>query len=97
MRTAESARVACDPSSYKAFDKAAIGISIEQVERGSRQGGGVELEIGFEPSRGRRANRDPQEMRGVEKKEDFDGVCARFGSCVRLYARFCVDVLVLRG
>lgn len=25
-------RVACDPSSYKAFDKAAIGISIEQVE-----------------------------------------------------------------
>lgn len=37
MRIAESARVACNPSSYKAFDKAAIGISIEQVERGSRQ------------------------------------------------------------
>lgn len=36
-------------------------------------------------------------MRGVEKKEDFDGVCARFGSCMRLYARFCVGVLVLRG
>lgn len=31
--TAESARVAWGPSSYKAFDKAAIGISIEQVER----------------------------------------------------------------
>lgn len=38
MRAVESARVACDPSSYKAFDKAAIGISIEQVERGIRQG-----------------------------------------------------------
>lgn len=38
MRTVESARVACDPSSYKAFDKAAIGISIEQVERGSWRG-----------------------------------------------------------
>lgn len=33
-------------------------------------------------------------MRGVEKKEDFDGICVRFGSCVRLYARFCVGVLV---
>lgn len=54
---AESARVACDPSSYKAFDKAAIGISIEQVERarrGAGEGDEVELEIGFEPSRGRR-------------------------------------------
>lgn len=36
---AESAWVARDPSSYKAFDKAAIGISIEQVERGEGEGG----------------------------------------------------------
>lgn len=36
-------------------------------------------------------------MRGVEKKEDFDGICARFDSCVRLYAHFYVSVLVLRG
>lgn len=35
---AESARVACDPSSYKAFDKAAIGISIEQVEGARAKG-----------------------------------------------------------
>lgn len=62
---AESARIACDPSSYKAFDKAAIGISIEQVERGAREEGG--LEIGFEPSQGRRANRDPQDMRSGEE------------------------------
>ncbi|KZC07036.1 hypothetical protein WN55_08920 [Dufourea novaeangliae] len=104
-RTAESARAAaCDPSSHKAFDKAAIGISIERVEEGGqgvgmtregrrRDGGGSCPEIGFEPSRGRKDERGP---RGYEEKRrsqrGFDGVCAGFESAIRL-----VSAAFLRG
>lgn len=90
--TAESAWVACDPSSYKAFDNAAIGISIEQVERAGRGGGGAELEIGFEPSRGRRVNRDPQDMSSGEEGRIWRCLCAfwRIGVLVRAPLRGCL-------
>lgn len=88
MSAGENARVACYPSSYKAFDKAAIGISIEQVERAERRGGEVaSLEIGFEPSRGRKANRDPQDMRSGEEGRILTVFVRRFGTSVCLYAR----------
>lgn len=75
----ESGRApACDPSSRKAFDKAAIGISIGVAEDGQVGGkglvqGGVVAEIGFAKRLGGGGDerRGPRET--TRKREETDG------------------------
>lgn len=81
----ESGRApACDPSSRKAFDKAAIGISIGVAEDGQVAGRGlvqgwVVAEIGFvnRLGGGRTSVEDCEATRKRDETDDWTGVCAR--------------------
>jgi len=46
----------------------------------------IELEIGFEPSRGRRANRNPHDMRSGEEGRLWRCLCAFRFVCVLIFA-----------
>lgn len=92
----ESGRApACDPSSRKAFDKAAIGISIGVAEDGQVGGkglvqGGVVAEIGFAKRLGGGGTsvEDRARLQGREKRPMAEWVCLRARSSPELRCEY---------